>query len=71
MAMKDPPYTVFKGLDQNMLPVIGHIPRIDTRFQDGRIEPASIDANLPYHQVLGWIAEQTKQKKQLLKTIEN
>jgi len=36
--MKDPPYDIFKGLNEKMLPSIGLIPKLDETFTDGNIE---------------------------------
>jgi len=36
--MKDPPYEIFKGLNEKMLPSIGLIPKLDDSFSEGNIE---------------------------------
>jgi len=38
LGMKDPPYEIFKGLNEKMLPSIGLIPKLDDDFKEGNLE---------------------------------
>jgi len=36
--MHDPPFEIFKGLNEKMLPSIGLIPKLEDDFKDGNLE---------------------------------
>lgn len=44
LGMKDPPYEMFQGLREEMLPSIGFVPKLDENFQEGAINQANMDA---------------------------